>query len=58
VIRVGATAREERGVEGREDSASSSGEERSRERNSCLGVEVGVEIPDSGSQMVDIVDRD
>jgi hypothetical protein len=30
----------------------------SRERNFCLGVEIGVEIPVSGSRMVDIVDTD
>jgi len=44
VIRVGSMAREELGVEGWEDSASSSREERLRGRNFCLGVEVRVEL--------------
>ena len=56
---MGVMAQEERGVEGGEDSASSSREETLRERNLCLGVEVAVELrSDSGSLMVHTVDSD
>jgi hypothetical protein len=41
---MGAMAREGRGVEGKEDSASSSEEEMLREGKFCLGVEVAVEL--------------
>jgi hypothetical protein len=50
---------EKRGVEGREDSSSSSRAERFRERNFCLGVELAVKILlESGSGVVHKVDRD
>ena len=61
VITVRATAREERGVEGREDSAPSlrDGRERPRERNFSFGGEVAVELRfDSSSRVAHTVDSD
>jgi hypothetical protein len=47
------------GVEDGKDSNSSSRKEKLRGRNSCLGVEVAVDLRlDSGLQMVETVDKD
>jgi hypothetical protein len=60
VIKVGSMAQEEREVLNREDSASSSREERLRERKFCLDVEDAVELRlDSDSWMAHTTeDRD